>query len=172
MFSYFFPDLSEQTIFNIPYGRLKESGRVNLLFDIDNTLAPVNVGEPGSELIFFITKLKNMGFNICLLSNGGKKRVKSFAEILEVKYVPKARKPFKKGVNKALALLSADTENSVIIGDQIFTDILCGKRNNIYAILVRPMSKTEEWFVKLKRVFEKPVLAEYERKQADERADI
>jgi len=165
MFSFIYPDAYESSIYDIPYGELKSNGLTNILFDIDNTVAPVGADRPGTETEFFFCKLGGMGFKICLLSNGKKRRVGVFAESLGVPYVAKAGKPFAGGLDAALNLIGADRENSVIIGDQIFTDVLCGRRNSIYTILVRPISKNEEWYVRLKRVFERPVMSEYLKKR-------
>jgi len=165
MFRYLYPDEYASSIFDIPYNNLRLNGTTNILLDIDNTTAPVSAERPGTELVYFFYKLRDMGFKICILSNGSRKRVEIFAEAFGVPYVAKARKPFSRGVGMALELLSAKHSNAVIIGDQIFTDILCGKRAKIRTVLVKPISPAEEWFVKLKRVFEKPVLAEYFRER-------
>jgi len=162
---YFYPDIYESSVFNIPYDDLWSDGIKNILFDIDNTLAPINVPEPGTELLVFFDKLKETGFNICILSNGGEGRVNVYANALGAPFVAKAKKPFSKGVEKALKILSADCSNSVIIGDQLFTDIFCGKRKKIKTVLVKPISNVEEWYVKLKRILEKPVMAGYLRER-------
>ena len=165
MFRYFFPDSYAKDVSDVQYGDLKSNGIVNLLFDIDNTLSPVAVPEPDVKTIDLIARLKDMGFNICLLSNGGYKRAARFAAPLGVPFVAKAGKPASKGLNNALGAIDAITANTAVIGDQIFTDILCGKRNNIYAALVRPVSGHEQWYIKLKRVLEAPVLTRYFKKQ-------
>ena len=165
MFNYFYPDTYGSSLYDLPYGKFKSDGLVNILFDIDNTIAPVDATRPGVEAVFFFCKLKEMGFNACILSNGRERRVRAFAEALGAPYVAKAGKPFSKGLGRALAILNAERRDTVIIGDQLFTDVLCGKRHGIHAALVRPISDTEEWYVKLKRVFERPVLAEYKSKR-------
>ena len=43
----FAPDIYEQSIFNINYKALKKSGIKCLLFDLDNTLAPIKSTMPG-----------------------------------------------------------------------------------------------------------------------------
>jgi len=165
MMKYFYPDVYVSSIFDIPYDELLSEGIKNILFDIDNTLAPINVPEPGTELIVLFNKLRDMGFSICILSNGGTGRVNVYANALGVPFIAKAGKPFSKGVDTALKILNAGYSDTVIIGDQLFTDILCGKRKKIKTVLVKPISNVEEWYVKLKRIFEKPVLAGYLRKR-------
>ena len=47
--------------------------------------------------------------------------------------------------------------DTAVIGDQIFTDILGGKRMNLYTILVEPISKREFFGTKIMRILEKIV---------------
>ena len=163
MYKYFYPDMYSLSIYDIPYHSLRSSGIKHLLFDADNTVCAVGVSEPGVETAFFFCKLRDMGFNICILSNGKADRVARFAKALDVPFVAKAKKPLKRGANLALAALGAGASETAVIGDQIFTDIWCGKRHKCYTVLVKPISDAEEWYIKLKRFFETFVLNEYER---------
>ena len=57
----------------------------------------------------------------------------------------------------------ADRDNTVLIGDQIFTDILGGKRAKILTILVDPIKEVDTAFFKFNRYFERKVIKDYER---------
>ena len=165
MLRFFYPDVYAESVFDVDYDGLKTNGIVNLLFDIDNTLAPVVSPDPDAGVIELFGKLTDAGFNICLLSNGGPGRAERFAEPLGVPFVAKAKKPAAAGLKKVLLILPADHTKTAIIGDQLFTDILCGKRNKIYSILVRQISEDEQWYIKIKRVLETPVLACFRKKR-------
>lgn len=54
-------------------------------------------------------------------------------------------------------------ENTLFVGDQIFTDVLGAKRAGIYTILVGPIHPKEEIQIVLKRYLEKIVLHFYFR---------
>ena len=54
-------------------------------------------------------------------------------------------------------------EESVAVGDQLFTDILGANLAGIYSILVTPMNPKEEIQIVLKRYLEKPVLWAYRK---------
>lgn len=56
-------------------------------------------------------------------------------------------------------------ENTIAVGDQLFTDILGANLAGIYSILVTPMNPKEEIQIVLKRYLEKPVLWAYLRKK-------
>jgi len=161
----FFPDAYAPSVYDIDYDGLLAGGIVNLLFDVDNTLAAVREALPSAELKFLFASLANMGFRVCLLSNGGARRVKLFASELGASYVAKSKKPAFKGLRLALSMLDAERGDTAIIGDQLFTDVLCGKRARIHAILVKPISADEQWYIKLKRMLETPLLAAYMRKR-------
>ncbi len=163
MLEKFYPKMYVKNIKEIPYKKLYSKNIKNLIFDIDNTIVGFNVCEPNNEIVSFFEELKNKGFKICLLSNNNKKRVELFNKKLGLLAVYDAHKPTFRGLNKALKLLESNNKNTAIIGDQIFTDVLVGNRKNIYTILVKPISKKDEFFVKLKRYFEKIILIKYEK---------
>jgi len=165
MYRFFYPDGFAPSVYKIRYDELKTDGINNLLFDIDNTLAPVRARKPTPELVALFDGLKASGFNICLLSNGKAPRVREFAGELNVPFIAKARKPALRGMKSALGMLSAEYSKTAIIGDQIFTDILCGKITKTRAVLVEPITKTEQWYIKIKRFLEKFILNEYKRKK-------
>jgi predicted HAD superfamily phosphohydrolase YqeG len=59
-------------------------------------------------------------------------------------------------------------ENTIFIGDQLFTDVYGAKRAGIRNILVKPIHPKEEIQIVLKRYLEKIVLHFY-RKEKDKR---
>ena len=74
---------------------------------------------------------------------------------MKYKIITCGKKPNKKHLKK---------EKTVAIGDQIFTDVWGGKRAGCYTILVKPIDvKSENFFIKLKRIFEKPFLRKVKR---------
>lgn len=54
-------------------------------------------------------------------------------------------------------------ENTLFIGDQIFTDVLGANRAGLYTIMVKPIHPKEEIQIVLKRYLEKIVLYFYAR---------
>jgi hypothetical protein len=55
-------------------------------------------------------------------------------------------------------MLDAKPEETAIIGDQIFTDILGGHRVGLFTILVPPLSSDEFAWTRLMRKLERRVL--------------
>jgi len=157
----FFPDLWLTSVFEISFADLRRDGVTALIFDIDNTLAAFDDPEPSARVAELFDNLKRMGFSICLLSNNGEARVKRFNEKLGAFTVFKAGKPRKTAAEKALAWMGVKAGDAVLIGDQLFTDVLCGKNAGVFTILVKPLTNRDEITVVWKRPLEKIVLWRY-----------
>jgi HAD superfamily phosphatase (TIGR01668 family) len=89
--------------------------------------------------------------------------VHKFNEKLDVLTIFKANKPSEKNYLKAVSMMNLSKEEVVFIGDQIFTDIWGAKKAGIKNILVSPIHPKEEIQIVLKRIIEKPILAEYKK---------
>lgn len=136
----FVPDMYQKSIYHIDYERLADDGIKCILFDLDNTCVPYKDKEPNKRLIDLFEELKDMGFKLIIFSNAPKKRIKPFKRILNVDSQARAGKPAKKNFLKILKLFNYDLSEVVIIGDQLYKDILGGNRVGIKTILVNPMS--------------------------------
>jgi len=143
--------------------RLKIKG---LIFDIDNTLVPYDVAYPNQKLISFFEKLKEKGFKICLVSNNTEERVIKFNEDLKLYAIHKASKPRRKSFLKAMNLMGTHKDNTVVIGDQVFTDVWGGNRLGLKTILVVPVSARDEWITKIKRGLERIIIRLYQRQRS------
>lgn len=162
MFKCFFPDRYVASTYVIDFEKLYEDGIRGLIFDIDNTLVPH--GAPADERAEeLFARLKKIGFECCLISNNQEPRVKMFNKNIHVDYVYNAHKPSKKNYRKAMMIMGTDTESTVFIGDQLFTDVWGAKRTGIPNILVKPIHPKEEIQIVLKRRLEKIVLYFYKR---------
>ena len=138
-----------------------------LIFDIDNTLVPH--GAPADERAkALFARLKAIGFSSCLISNNQEPRVKMFNEEIQTNYIFNAHKPSTKNYKKGMEIMGTTPENTIFIGDQLFTDVYGAKRAGIRNILVKPIHPKEEIQIVLKRYLEKIVLHFY-RKEKDKR---
>ena len=159
----FYPDEYLDSVYVIDFQSLYDQGYRGLLFDIDNTLVPH--GAPADErAIALFDRLKTIGFRSCFVSNNKRSRVEPFNEQVRETFVENAHKPGKAGYQKAMALLGTTPDNTLFIGDQIFTDIYGAKRAGLRTILVKPIHPKEEIQIVLKRRLEYIVLYFYQRK--------
>ena len=162
MFDIFFPDRYVASTYVIDFEKLYEEGVRGLIFDIDNTLVPH--GAPADQrAVALFERLKAIGYRCCLLSNNQEPRVQMFNEKIQVDYVYNAHKPSVKNYKKAMEIMGTDTDNTLFIGDQLFTDVWGAKRTGIRSILVKPIYPREEIQIVLKRYLERIVLYFYRR---------
>jgi predicted HAD superfamily phosphohydrolase YqeG len=70
------------------------------------------------------------------------------------------------GLKKALrAMPGATASNTLVIGDQLVTDVLGANRLGGYSILVNPIErKTEKWYTRMNRRLERRMLDKIARK--------
>ena len=163
MLEIFYPDNEAETAYSIDYKGLYEKGYRGVIFDIDNTLVPHDApADQKAEQLF--DKLHRLGFQTILLSNNKEPRVKSFSDSVGSKYIFKAGKPGRAGYERAMRLMETDAQNTVFVGDQLFTDIWGAKKAGILTYLVKPIHPKEEIQIVLKRRLEWIVLYFYHKK--------
>lgn len=167
MFERFFPDTTVSSTYEIDYEKLYEDGYRGILFDIDNTLVE-HGKEATTQAKNLFSRLQAIGFECCLISNNKKQRVDMFNEEIGVHTVFNAHKPAKKGYYHAMELMNTNPENTVFVGDQLFTDIFGAKRIGLKNFLVKPIDKKEEIQIVFKRKLERIVLKEYRMKKREE----
>ena len=164
MFERFFPDDTVPSTYDIDYAKLYKQGYRGLLFDIDNTLVKHGEGATKQAIALF-DKLKKIGFECCVISNNKKARVLLFNKDIGIHTVFNAHKPAAKGYYYAMELMHTNVNNTVFVGDQLFTDIFGAKKIGMKNYLVSPISSREEIQIVLKRKLEKIVLDEYRTKR-------
>ena len=74
---------------------------------------------------------------------------------LGIPLLARTKKPLPFAFWRALRLLGAHKKEAVVIGDQVFTDVLGGKLAGIYTILVEPLSFREARRTKFNRLVER-----------------
>ncbi|SEM08658.1 hypothetical protein SAMN04487770_12547 [Butyrivibrio sp. ob235] len=154
-------EISEST-YLIPFDRLYDEGYRGVIFDIDNTLVPH--GAPADErAVELFDKLHELGYQTMLLSNNKEPRVSPFADAVESGYIYKANKPFLSGYFKAMEKMGTGPDNTLFVGDQIFTDVWGANRAGMHTILVKQIDKKEEIQIVIKRWFEAIVLFFYKK---------
>ena len=167
LFKRFYPDMRLNSVYEVDFNRLYKKGIRGLIFDIDNTLVP-HGADADERIEKLFGELKKMGFKTFLLSNNKLERVKRFNANIRSLYIYKAGKPNAVDYIKAMRMMGTGKENTVFIGDQLFTDIWGAKKAGISTILLNPIDKKEEIQIVLKRYLEKIVLNAYEKERKSE----
>ena len=162
MFEKFYPDYKFGSVSDIDFNIFMEKGIKFAILDIDNTLVSYTLPYADEKAKDFLKKLTDYGIKYAFVSNNHKERVEKFAREFGAFYVHDSGKPFLFGIKRAMRHLGAIRENTVLIGDQVFTDVYAGKRARVLTIMVDPIEAKETPFFGIKRKLERIVLKNYE----------
>ena len=140
---------------------LKTHGITAIITDLDNTLVPWREYDISPRLIEWLADMKVHGIKLCIASNTiHTKRLKKIADTLGILFVEGVRKPNPDGFVRSMKLMGSTQENTAVLGDQMFTDILAGGRLGLKTILLRkPLSQHELFSTKWVRNLERYVVA-------------
>lgn len=159
--SIFYPNYSYRRVYEVPTRFFLDQGIRVLLLDVDNTLTTDNNPVPHEKVRDWLEEQRRAGLRLLVLSNNHEERVAPFARQLGLEYVADAKKPLPFPLWKVLKEMGIPPEQAAIIGDQIFTDILCGRLAGCTTVLVEYMEPENYGLYPLKRRWEKRVLKRY-----------
>ncbi len=174
MIKKFIPTIIKHTIYDIDFKDLYDKGKRYLLCDLDNTLIPYDMDLADDKFKDLLKEIKNIGFELVIVSNNHKKRVKRFGDDLNLMTFSNSLKPLKFGLKKALKYIrKKDFPNSKIkdikkyvitIGDQLMTDVFASSRLKLDSILVHPLKKkTEKWYTRFNRSMERRIIKRFKK---------
>jgi uncharacterized protein len=155
---HFLPDQHVKSIFEITPESLIEKGVKGIITDLDNTLVEWDRPSATPRLIEWFENLKKHNILVTIVSNNNEERVKFFADPLVTPYIYRAKKPMTKAFNKAAADMGLKKEETVVIGDQLMTDVFGGNRGGFHTILVVPVAQTDGVATKFNRAIERRLL--------------
>lgn len=166
--------LPDYTVANVM--KLDEAFYINhgikaVIFDIDNTLVRHTQMTPTEEILSYFEFLKSIGIKYAIVSNNSIERVNVFCEGLGVVHFGKALKPRKKYLKQTIRELGATKEETCLVGDQLFTDMLGANRMGFLSVLVTAVGEDETSFVSFKRKFEKNILEKNKSKLKEYNSD-
>ena len=161
----FYPDIYAKNIFEIDYEKLKSKGIKCLVFDLDNTLAPVKSSIVDEKVKKLFATLKRQKFTVILMSNSLKKRVEVFKKDLKVPCFSFSLKPLKKNYKKLIKEYGFDMSEVACIGDQIMTDVWGANKMGFTSIFLDKMQEEDFKWTKLNRVFERMILKHFNQQK-------
>ena len=157
MLEKYYPHEYAQNVFSIDYQKLYKKGFRGIIFDIDNTL--VHHGDDSTpEIDDLFRKIQSFGLKTLLLSNNDNERVERFTKNIDTLYICDADKPDPRNYLKAVKMLNIKKEEAVVIGDQIFTDILGANRSGLASILIGFIRQDNEKWIGKRRYLEYMIL--------------
>lgn len=164
----FKPTMYKKNIFDIDYDKLKEMGIKCLVFDLDNTLGLIEHKKCPRNAKKLIKSLQK-DFLILISSNNTRDRIEPYLKELGIGGVAFSMKPSTRGLRKIKRDYNLKKKEMVMIGDQIVTDVLSGKRFKIMTILVDPLGEKDLKITGLNRKVEAKIIKRYEKRGIFER---
>lgn len=159
----FLPEYRFQKLSEITPAFLTSQGVRFLFMDIDNTVEPYENPRPTEGALAWFSEMESAGVGVVFISNNKEERVALFNERLGYPYYARAGKPFPRFIKRAMREIGAGKEDSLFIGDQIFTDVLGGHLAGMKAALLPPIKDKTDLFTRAKRRLEKPILKRTEK---------
>ncbi|MGN1014469.1 MAG: YqeG family HAD IIIA-type phosphatase [Butyricicoccus sp.] len=157
MLKRFYPYEYADSVFSIDYQKLYDQGFRGILFDIDNTL--VHHGDDSTpEIDSLFSQIQSIGLKTILISNNDEARVKRFIKNIDTLYICDADKPNTAAYLKAVKMLGIRKKEALVIGDQMFIDILGANKSGIASILVKFIKLESETKIGKRRYLEYLVL--------------
>ncbi|AOZ91774.1 YqeG family HAD IIIA-type phosphatase [Paenibacillus crassostreae] len=165
MFEMLMPKLRANTVFDIDLEDLYAKGYRGIITDLDNTLVGAKAPLAHPELIAWFELVKKTGFQLIIVSNNHLARVSAFATPLDIQFVHEARKPSLKPFQSAMKMMGLSNTETIMVGDQMLTDVFGGNRLGLFTVLVRPISVQDEgWTTRINRRVERIVLRRLRKK--------
>ena len=169
--SLWYPTIYRRRIEDVTPDTLRGLGARGVLLDIDNTLTVHDAPEISDAVSAWLDNMRASGFSLMLVSNNCAQRVAPFAERLGLPYQARAKKPLPVGYRRAARAMGLPCHRCVVIGDQIFTDILGANLSGMSSVLLEPIEpETAQRFIVFKRRIERWMLdcpRELKRKEMD-----
>ena len=128
-----------------------------LMMDFDNTIVPYTTNVPTEQMDAWLRQMAASEFQLCVVSNSRKDRVKIFCDRYAIPCITHANKPFTKGIRQCLTKFDCSPDRAALVGDQIYTDTLGGNAAGVTTILVKAIDNHNFW-LKARHVLEKPFI--------------
>lgn len=159
------PDRCVRVVADIDVAELAARGVRAVLLDLDNTLTEWQREAISPAAAAWLDALRTSGMKLCLVSNTRfGKRLRRLSAAWGIPFVPHAAKPGPRGFEEAMRMLGVGPAETAMVGDQMFTDVLGGRRAGLYTIMVAPLASREFVGTKLSRGLEWLVLRYLQKK--------
>lgn len=150
------PDRYVRSAYDIDYEKMYAAGIRGIIYDIDNTLVEPNAPADDRAKALF-RRLRDIGFETVILSNNTGERARVFAKAVGSQVVARAMKPLPHKYRRSMEVMGTNTDNTVFIGDQLYTDIWGANNAGVTSILTVPLTQKEEFWIRWKRRLEAPI---------------
>jgi hypothetical protein len=150
-------DHHADTLPDVSLDLLTQAGVRGIVVDLDNTVCAYRRPELAPGVAEWVSAARDRGFALVLVSNNFSERVASVGAKLGIPVVPNALKPLPFAFLRALKLLGTPRRATVVIGDQLFTDVLGAKLLGLRTILTKPLVEKDFPLTRVLRFLERTI---------------
>ncbi len=150
-------DHHAQALTEVSLDHLVELGIRGIVVDLDNTVCAYHQPELAPGVAEWVAAARDRGFAMVLVSNNFTERVALVGAKLGIPVVPNALKPLPFAFLRALRLLGTPRSATIVIGDQLFTDVLGAKFVGLRAILTTPLVERDFPLTRVLRFLERTI---------------
>ena len=148
-------DHNADTLPDVSLDVLAELGVRGVIVDLDNTVCAYRRPELAPGVAEWVRGARARGFALVLVSNNFTERVASVGAQLGIPVVPNALKPLPFAFLRAIRLLGTPRRATIVIGDQLFTDVLGAKLVGLQTLLTRPLVERDFPLTRVLRFLER-----------------
>lgn len=128
-----------------------------IILDVDNTLAVHGSQEPFEGTIDWTWRMRSENIKVIIVSNNYKKRVAPFAAKYNLPFLSLSLKPLPLAYYRAIHKMGVGRKDVVVVGDQIFTDVIGANFSFMKSILLVPPVMEQSLSFRIRRGCEKPL---------------
>lgn len=159
------PQFLFKDVFDLTQDFIAAHGVQGIIFDIDNTLVGFRNPKPTPEVLALLDRLNKAGVKMAIASNNNQQRVSLFAQGLGLPAYHRSMKPLGFVLRRICKDFGLSPKNVLLVGDQIYTDMLGGNCAGMMTALVEPIDTKETVLFRIKRALEIPVVEKRRRRE-------
>ena len=158
------PDDRVDHVWDLDLETLLEEGFDTFVLDVDNTIVSHQQRLLSLRHLNWVQKCKDLGFKVYILSNNkSRRRIKKVCDQIQCTGYFSAFKPLVLDFDDLCLQFDLKLNKTIIVGDQVFTDVILGKWRKVYTVLVEPVDDNLTMFKRLQYDIEQSVLRYFEK---------
>ena len=153
------PDRMCRYLTEVTPDMVRSLGCKAVAIDADNTSSYDLMTDPLPGTEDWVRSMKEADIPVILLSNAQTRRARKLADRYDIPVIGLAAKPLRQGYLRAALKMRVRPSEIVMLGDQLFTDVLGANRSGCKSVWVLPYEEdNRDAYFLLKRKLEKPFL--------------
>lgn len=165
MLQQFVPTWQVSSIYDLPVSELTRHNITTVLTDFDNTLIAWNQPDGSKKLEQWLQQMHAANILVVVVSNNNHRRLQQALAPYRLPFIARALKPLGVGLNKALRQYNLDKDHTVMVGDQLLTDVWAANKVGLRSILVRPLVESDAKVTKFNRWLEKRIFTRLQHRK-------